>query len=141
LDAAQKWVNQQQEAGLDFNMLDRQDLRNESNYFADDLYGGLECQTDATVNPYMLTYSLFHNAKKQGAKIHTKTEVKNLYKHPENKFVIETSKETFIANIVINACVVWAPVIGKMLDVSIQSAPRRGQRRVADRSHPEEVSK
>src|SRR5699024_7087357 len=136
MDAAQKWVNQQQEAGLDFNMLDRQDLRNESNYFADDLYGGLECQTDATVNPYMLTYSLFHNAKKQGAKIHTKTEVKNLYKHPENQFVIETSKETFTANKVINACGVWAPVIGKMVDVSIPIQPRKGQLIVASRQHP-----
>src|SRR5699024_2208465 len=54
MEAAQKWVDQQVKAGLDFQMLDREDLRNESKYFADDLYGGLECETDATVNPYML---------------------------------------------------------------------------------------
>src|SRR5699024_4788664 len=56
--AAQKWVKQQRAAGLDFNMLDREDLKNESDYFADDLYGGLECESDSTVNPYMLTYSM-----------------------------------------------------------------------------------
>src|SRR5699024_7378970 len=46
MEAAQKWVDQQKKAGLDFKMLDREDLRNESKYFADDLYGGLECKTD-----------------------------------------------------------------------------------------------
>src|SRR5699024_2987135 len=58
MEAAEKSVNGQREAGLKFNMLDREDLRNESNYFADDLYGGLECETDSTVNPYMMTYSM-----------------------------------------------------------------------------------
>ena len=61
MEAAEKWVRQQCEAGLDFQMLDREDLRNESKYFADDLYGGLECKTDSTVNPYLLTFSMFHS--------------------------------------------------------------------------------
>ena len=46
-----EWVNRQQEAGLPFRMLDRQDIR-KSRLFADDLLGGLECATDSTVNPY-----------------------------------------------------------------------------------------
>ena len=39
-------------------MLDRQDIREESPFFADDLLGGLECATDSTVNPYLLAFSL-----------------------------------------------------------------------------------
>src|SRR5699024_3537056 len=70
MEAAQKCVKQQQDSGLDFRMLDKEDLHNESKYFADDLYGGLECASDSTVNPYMLTYSMFHEAKKYGTKIH-----------------------------------------------------------------------
>ena len=136
MDAAQKWVTQQQEAGLEFKMLDREDLRNESKYFADNLYGGLECKTDSTVNPYMLTYSMFHSAKKQGAKIHTNTEVKNLRKNKNNQFVIETNQETFTANQVVNACGVWAPVIGEMVDVKIPIHPRKGQLIVASRQQP-----
>src|SRR5699024_1692095 len=101
--AAEKWVKQQQEAGLDFNMLDREDLRNESTYFADDLYGGLECESDSTVNPYMLTYSMFHSAKKQGTKIHTNTEVLNIKKTPEGYFTLDTTNGTYTANKVINA--------------------------------------
>lgn len=136
MEAAQNWVQQQQDAGLEFKMLNRQDLRNESKYFADDLFGGLECKTDSTVNPYMLTYSLFYSARKFGAKIHTNTEVKGLYKNQANQFVIETNNETFTANKVVNACGVWAPAIGKMVDVKVPIEPRKGQLIVASRQQP-----
>lgn len=131
--AAQKWVKQQREAGLDFNMLDREDLKNESNYFADDLYGGLECESDSTVNPYMLTYSMFHSAKKKGTKIHTSTEVRNIKKTQEGHFILDTTNGAYTANKVINACGVWSPYIGKMLDVDIPIKPRKGQLIVASR--------
>jgi len=133
MEAAQKWVQQQQSAGLDFRMLDREDLRNESNYLADDLPGGLECRTDSIINPYMLTYSMIDRAKQFGAKIHTNTEVKNLYRNGFNQFVIETNNETFTANKVVNACGVWAPFIGEMLDIDISIKPRKGHVIVASR--------
>ncbi|MGM9919672.1 MAG: NAD(P)/FAD-dependent oxidoreductase [Bhargavaea sp.] len=136
MEAAEKWVRQQCDAGLDFRMLDREDLRNESKFFADDLYGGLECKTDSTVNPYMLTFSMFHSAEKQGAKIHTNTEVKNLSKGPDGHFMIETDEATFTANKVVNAAGVWAPYIGKMLDVDVPIYPRKGQLIVASRQQP-----
>lgn len=136
MDAAKNWVERQQMAGMEFRMLDREDLRNETKYFADDLYGGLECKTDSTVNPYMLTYSMFYSAKKNGTKIHTNTEVKQLYKSQSNQFVIETNRETFTANKVVNACGVWAPSIGEMMDVNIPIEPRKGQLIVASRQQP-----
>ncbi|WP_085506157.1 NAD(P)/FAD-dependent oxidoreductase [Thalassobacillus devorans] len=136
LEAAQQWVDQQQAAGLDFCMLDREDLRNESRYFADDLYGGLECKTDSTVNPYMLTYSMFDGAVRQGADIYTKTEVKNVSKDATGSFVIETNQGTLTANQVVNAAGVWAPRIGEMLGVSIPIEPRKGQLIVASREQP-----
>lgn len=136
MEAAQKWVHQQQEAGLEFQMLDREDLRNESPYLADDLYGGLECKTDSTVNPYMLTYALFHDAKKMGVMIHTKTEVRNIHKKEDRSFTIDTSKGIYTAKKVVNACGVWAPKIGEMLGVHIPIYPRKGQLIVASRQHP-----
>ncbi len=54
------------EAGSPFRMLDRQDIRAESPFFADDLLGGLECATDSTVNPYLLAFSLLAESKKYG---------------------------------------------------------------------------
>lgn len=137
MEAAEKWVHQQKQAGLEFQMLDRSDLREESPYFADDLYGGLECKSDSTVNPYMLTYSLVHDAKKFGAKFHLHTAVTNLTKNKKkNHFKLETTNGTYTAKRVINACGVWAPTIGEMLDVSIPITPRKGQIIVASRQQP-----
>ena len=136
MEAAQKWVNQQQEAGLKFNMLDREDLRNESPLFADDLYGGLECETDSTVNPYMMTYSMFYSAQKMGATIHTHTEVKRLMKKQDGNFKVETTQGVFTAKKVVNACGVWAPYIADMVGVDIPITPRKGQLIVASRAEP-----
>ncbi len=61
-------------------MLDRQDIREESPFFADDLLGGLECATDSTVNPYLLAFALLAESKKFGTKAFNHTEVKEMKK-------------------------------------------------------------
>jgi glycine/D-amino acid oxidase-like deaminating enzyme len=133
--AAQKWVSQQKAAGLPFRMLDRQDIRQDSHYFADDLLGGLECATDSTVNPYLMTFALFNGAKKQGAKIHKHTEVKQIKKEGST-FIVETTNGVYKAEKVVNAAGVWAPNIGKMLDIEIPIKPRKGHLIVASRQAP-----
>ncbi|MGC4377141.1 FAD-dependent oxidoreductase [Fictibacillus sp. Mic-4] len=132
--AAEKWVARQKEAGLRFRMLDRSDIRQESPYFADDLPGGLECETDSTVNPYLMTYSLFDKAQKYGARIVTHTEVKSIIKN--GNFSIETTNGTFTAKKVVNAAGVWSPMIGKMVDVNVPIKPRKGHIVVASRQQP-----
>lgn len=133
MEAAQKWVDRQKEAGLPFRMLDRQDIRQDSKYFADDLLGGLECATDSTVNPYLLAFNLLEGAKEMGAKAHKQTEVTGMRREPDGTFTVETSNGTFTANYVINAAGVWAPYIGEMLDLSIPIKPRKGHIIVASR--------
>src|SRR5690606_9602895 len=76
MEAARSWVDRQQALGLPFRILDRFDIRQESPDFADDLPGGLECATDSTVNPYLLTYALADGARKLGAAIHVRTGVR-----------------------------------------------------------------
>lgn len=133
MEAAQKWVDRQREAGLPFRMLDRQDIRQDSKYFADDLLGGLECATDSTVNPYLLAFNLLEGAKEMGAKTHKQTEVTGMRRKTDGTFSVETSNGTFTANYVINAAGVWAPYIGEMLDLSIPIKPRKGHIMVASR--------
>ena len=134
--AAEKWVKRQKDAGLPFRMLDRQDIRQESPYFADDLLGGLECATDSTVNPYLLSFSLLDEAKRQGTDVHLHTEVSSIQKDGTGVFVVETNKGTFTANKVVNAAGVWSPLIGEMLDVKIPIQPRKGHIIVASRQEP-----
>jgi glycine/D-amino acid oxidase-like deaminating enzyme len=133
MEAAQKWVDRQKEVGLPFRMLDRQDIRQDSKYFADDLLGGLECATDSTVNPYLLAFNLLEGAKKMGAKAHKQTEVTGMRRNMDGTFTVETSNGIFTANHVINAAGVWAPYIGEMLELSIPIKPRKGHIIVASR--------
>ncbi|ONG61997.1 NAD(P)/FAD-dependent oxidoreductase [Bacillus cereus] len=133
MEAAQQWVNRQQEAGLPFRMLDRQDIREESPFFAEDLLGGLECATDSTVNPYLLAFSLLSEAQKFGAKAFKQTEVKSMEIETDGSFVVETTNGTFTAQQVVNAAGVWAPKIGQMLNINIPIEPRKGHIIVASR--------
>ncbi|PEL75472.1 glycine oxidase [Bacillus wiedmannii] len=133
MEAAQQWVNRQKEAGLPFRMLDRQDIREESPFFADDLLGGLECATDSTVNPYLLAFSLLAESKKFGTKVFNHTEVKEMKRDIDGSFIVETTNGTFTAKQVVNAAGVWAPKIGEMLDVNIPIEPRKGHIIVASR--------
>lgn len=133
--AAERWVNMQRESGLPFRMLDRADLRQESNYLADDLYGGVECASDSTVNPYLLTYSLYDGAKTYGASLMKETTVTNVA-FKDNQYHIETDQETVIAKKIVNCGGVWSPLIGQMLDIEIPILPRKGQLLVASRQIP-----
>ncbi|MEK4498406.1 NAD(P)/FAD-dependent oxidoreductase [Bacillus sp. FSL R12-0069] len=133
MEAAQQWVNRQKEVGLPFRMLDRQDIRAESPFFADDLLGGLECATDSTVNPYLLAFSLLVESKKYGTKAFNHTEVKEMKRDIDGSFIVETTNGTFTAKQVVNAAGVWAPKIGQMLDVNIPIEPRKGHIIVASR--------
>lgn len=142
MEAAQEWVRRQKEAGLPFRMLDRSDIRQESPYFADDLLGGLECATDSTVNPYMLTFSLFEGAKKHGARLMRRTEVKSLRRdQATGTFQIQTTGGLVTAKQVVNAAGVWAPVIGQMVGLDIPILPRKGHLIVASRQMPVGVRK
>ena len=133
MEAAKNWVETQRKAGLKFNVLDQKDIRNESPYFAEDIPGGLECETDSLINPYLYCYSLIDKAKEYGIKVKEQTEVTNIVKE-ENEFLIETTAGNIRAKKVVNAAGVWAPFIGKMLDIEIPIIPRKGHILVASRS-------
>lgn len=134
MEVANEWVNRQNQAGLKFNLLDRSDIRQESPYFADDIPGGLECETDSLINPYLYCYALIDRAKEYGLKLYTRAEVKNVSKKED--FLIETTKGSFSAKKVVNAAGVWAPFIGKMLGIEIPIKPRKGHIMVGGRQKP-----
>mgnify|MGYP001213389397 CR=1 FL=1 len=137
MEAAEQWVARQRMAGLPFRMLDRADIRQESRYFADDLPGGLECETDSTVNPYLLTYALAEGAKKNGVAIMTRTEVKSVQRQEATgTYRVVTDKGDYVANQIVNAAGVRAPRIGEMVGLTIPVYPRKGHLIVASRQVP-----
>jgi len=137
MQAATDWVKTQNEAGLKFNVLDQKDIRNESPYFAEDIPGGLECETDSLINPYLFSYSVVDKAKREyNLDIKTQAEVTNITKEASGEFKIETTNGEVRAEKVVNAAGVWAPFIGKMLDLEIPIIPRKGHIIVGSREKP-----
>jgi len=135
MQAAVDWVKTQKEAGLKFNVLDEKDIRNESPFFAEDIPGGLECETDSLINPYLFCYALIDKAQKSfGLEVKTQAEVTNIAKDAD--FAIETSNGDVTAQKVVNAAGVWAPFIGKMVDIDIPIVPRKGHILVGSRQEP-----
>lgn len=137
MQAATEWVKTQNEAGLKFNVLDEKDIRNESPYFAEDIPGGLECETDSLINPYLFCYSLIDKAGRDfNLQVKTQAEVTNITKEASGTFLIETKNGEVHAEKVVNAAGVWAPFIGKMLDIDIPIIPRKGHIIVGAREKP-----
>ncbi len=136
LEAARSWVARQAALGLPFRMLDRSDIRQESRYFADDLPGGLECASDSTVNPYLLTYALVEGAKRLGARIGLRMKVQGIKRLEGGGFALETDQGGWVADKVVNAAGCWAPEIGRMVGLDIPIAPRKGHLIVASRQLP-----
>src|SRR5690625_2330014 len=134
MEAAIEWVKTQNEAGLQFEVLDRQDIQDESPFFADDIPGGLVCETDSLINPYMFCYSLIHKAEQFGLQVRAQTEVTNITKQED--FKIETTNGTYYAEKVVNAAGVWAPFVSEMLGIKLPIIPRKGHILVGSRSEP-----
>lgn len=135
MQAAVEWVKTQNANGLKFNVLDQQDIRNESPFFADDIPGGLECETDSLINPYMFCYSLVDKAESAyGLTVKTQAEVTSITKDVD--FTIETTNGDVRAKKIVNAAGVWAPFIGKMVDIDIPIIPRKGHILVGSRQEP-----
>lgn len=135
--AAEKWVDRQNKTGVPMRLLDREDIRQDSVYFADDLLGGLECPSDSTVNPYLLTYALFEGAQKFGARIVKNTEVRGVNKVlADDIFHVSTSNGDFTAKKVVNAGGIWAPKLAEMVGIEIPIQPRKGHIIVASRNLP-----
>ncbi|HLS67277.1 MAG TPA: FAD-dependent oxidoreductase [Pseudogracilibacillus sp.] len=136
METAKEWVKTQNESGLKFNVLDQKDIREESPFFAEDIPGGLECETDSLINPYLFCYSLVEKAEADyGLSVKTEAEVKNIVRE-ENGFTIETANGDVFAEKIVNAAGVWAPFIGKMLDLDIPIIPRKGHILVGSRNEP-----
>lgn len=136
MQAAVDWVKTQSESGLKFNVLDQKDIRNESPFFAHDIPGGLECETDSLINPYLFCYSLIEKAEKDfGLQVRDQAPVTNV-KKVKDGFIVETPEETIHAKKVVNAAGVWAPFIGEMLGVEIPIIPRKGHIIVGSRQEP-----
>lgn len=137
LEQAHKWVDRHNKTNGEhqfFNKLTKEDLKNDSKYFADHLTGGLECTNDSTVNPYMLTFSLINEAKKYDFSLFEHTPVTDIKRADDKTFKIFSKEKTFTASKVINAGGIHAPEISRYLGIDLPITPRKGHILVSSRT-------
>lgn len=102
-------------------------LANEPN-LNPDLFGVLEMPTAMTADTYILTTRIAMNAEKNGASIHTDTEVLSIATE-DGHFMVHTTNGDFTARHVINAAGVKNADIAAMVesDVPYAMRPHRGE--------------
>lgn len=127
MQAAEQWVTRQEQEGLPFRMLDQQDLREEWPHLAKDLPGGLECATDSTVNPVLMTYALARAARRMGAKLLPRMPIQSILQDERgNVRGVETPNGVIHAGAVVLATGVWTRSIGHSLGLDLPIMPRKG---------------
>lgn len=135
LEQSYEWVDHHNRVNKEqfFKKLTKEDLKNDSKYFSDHLVGGIECINDSTINPYMLTFSLINEAKKYDFTLFEHTPVTDIQNIHDGEFKVHSYEKVFKAHKVINAAGIFAPHVGKLLDIEIPIVPRKGHILVSSR--------
>ncbi len=127
LEAAEKVVASQREAGVDVRVVDRNELRQMEPTLSKSLFGAVYSPIDAKVNPFYVNIGFAEGAKKHGAKILTGTRVRAIeMKGGEIQSVI-TDRGRIKTHMVVNAAGVWARQIGSMVGIDIPIVCHQGQ--------------
>jgi len=127
LKAMKIFVEKQKSIGLEVSLLDKNKAIEKEPALSQDILGSTFSPLDAQVNPIYLSYAFINSAKNLGAKIYTHTEVTGIKLESNKVRSIETSRGEIETEIVINASGIYAPEIGRMVNLNIPIKPRRGQ--------------
>ena len=132
---AEKYVKQQAQDGYPMRMMDKKEVHEDEPYLADDIIGGVEIDCDASLNPMTFAFGLISQAQKNSLEVYDHTIVKDIELDGRgNISKVVTDSIDFNTGIVINAAGVWAPEIGKMVDIDVPIKPRQGQLLVAEKT-------
>ncbi|MDI3480877.1 MAG: hypothetical protein PWQ97_532 [Tepidanaerobacteraceae bacterium] len=121
------FVQRQKKAGLKVELLGRDHALQRQPAFSRDILGATYSPMDGEVNPINLTLGFFRGAKKYGAKSMLSTEVKGIRVEKGRVSSVLTTGGEILTRFVVNACGVYAPVVGRMVGIDIPIIPRRGQ--------------
>ncbi len=134
-EVAEEFVDQQVKNGYSMRMMDSDTVHSDEPLLADDIIGGVEIDSDASVYPMDFAYALTDAASKNGLDIYDHIEVTNIQlKSGRIESVKLSNGEKIYTDRVINAAGVWAPEIGRMVDINIPIKPRQGQILVAEKT-------
>ena len=127
LEVCTKYANDLAAQGFKVYPLTAEQLQEREPYLAKDLLGGLFSEECISLNPFKLCFAFVQAVEGKGLDVYRHTEVTGIKLHDKKEVIgVETTKGVITTNRVINCCGVWAPEVGKMVDVNIPIIPRKG---------------
>jgi sarcosine oxidase subunit beta len=135
MEAAEDYAAKVRDQGFDMRVIDIKEMCEREKGLARDLKGGLWTEGDGLANPYKLVFAFVNEAKKNGADVYTHTTVTGIKLNAKKEVEgVVTDRGDFLAPKVVNACGVWAPLIGKMVGLDIPIEPRKGMLLVTEKA-------
>ena len=119
-------AERQRSVGLNVELLSKKETRERQPALSDRVVASTFCSIDGQINPLKVTFGFGRAARKEGANIHTYTEVRGIQVRRRRVSAVITDRGNIKTETVVNAGGMWAPDIGKMVGLEIPIRPRRG---------------
>lgn len=127
MEIASKYAKDMQADGYDVKILQPKELLEHEPFLATDLTGGIFSTECCGLNPFKLCFAFVDQVSGKGLDVYTHIGVTGIRLGEKNQVEgVETDQGFIPCGKVVNACGVWAPEIGRMVDVDIPIEPRKG---------------
>lgn len=130
------FVANQKKAGIDVQLLDREEALERQPCFSENIVGSTYSSEDAEVNPLLLSHAFATAAKRKGAIIRSHTEVTNIITEDGKVKSVQTNNGEIATPLVINAAGPFATEVASMVNVTLPIKPRRGIILISERTRP-----
>jgi sarcosine oxidase subunit beta len=120
-------LEKQREIGLEVSLLDKKQAKEMEPELSDKILGATFSAMDGRINPMYLCHAFTKAAQRLGASIFTHTKVIAIKKNKKRIVAVKTVNGDILTETVVNTAGVYAPEIGKMVNLNIPIKPRRGQ--------------
>jgi len=127
LEAMQTFVKKQKETGLEVTLLNQSQTLEKEPALSQEVIASTYSTLDAQVNPIYLTHAFAYAAKRLGARVFTYIKVNDIKVKSNRVVAVSTDKGDILTDTIVNATGVYAPEIGRMVNLNIPIQPRRGQ--------------
>jgi len=100
--------------------------------------GALLAKTSGIVDPFNMCAHAIENAVDNGVDLHLGEEVTGISEeHKSQRFIVTTSKDRYVADVVINCAGIYADRIARLLgDIDFEIKPRKGEYLILDHYAP-----
>ena len=123
LETMRTSVENQKAANLELEMLDRKQVLDINPHIGDKVLGASFCPTDGHVNPFLVTYAFFQQAKSSGARFFTHEEVKDIRLQKSKVSAVITDKQIFETDLVVNAAGIAGRNVANMVGLDLPMRP------------------